>query len=872
MNFESALGLVRRMIDLNISREDAISNSAIPIEFRNRIQEELDKESTITLEPARVIDGGTLSVDWLKAVDRSGWYYWTTLRQFWLDQNRWSQKVVQSVDDATDKTLGLLPHPSSEAFNIRGLVLGYVQSGKTANYTALIAKAADAGYRLIIVLSGIDNGLRLQTQRRLKRELIGLSGLGHDSVPLPPPGRQWFEFTKDELKGDFRPGYANQAALQGPQPVLLVIKKNGPVLKRLIKWLDNAPENFVRSIPVLVIDDEADQASIDTTGSYQTEDDVEDKEFEDPSAINRRIRQILQKFKKSVYIAYTATPFANILIPHDIYHPEYSSDLYPKDFIIDLPKPHGYYGAEELFGISEGPGTEQQPGLDILRSVSNEDLNIIDNGGIPLSLRNALQDFVLAGAARALRGQGTKPATMLVHTSHLIGEQRQLANNFRQCFTELRDEWRYQRDKGLRKALKDQWEQDFRKLSVEINPDHDVPFESVETFIGPFLESLDIRTINSETGDVLDYRKDPDLKAVAIGGNKLSRGLTLEGLLVSYFVRSSDMYDTLMQMGRWFGFRQGYEDLTRIYTTPDLMRNFGDLAFVERQIREDIQIYEDEGLTPLQVGLRIRAHPSMLVTSRLKSRFSRSETIAQSYSEKSTETVKFPLSQPDILKKQEDTNLQVVRKFLSGLGTPHWDDKKGPIWSGINTGKVLDFLKSYQILGDSGEFSPTLLAAYIEKQLVLGELKTWTVAVRGRVSGDIKLGSVNWGIKGGTIWQISRTRIKGTDRLGVISDSRDEAVGLSGDSQKKLNVAINSGKKPRMAARNERSKEEGLLLLYPISKYSGHEDPPKGNRTCLYVNPEDPSACDILGVAFSFPKSSYPQPVVEYISGTVEGR
>jgi Z1 domain len=872
MNFEEALGIVRRFIDVKIPKEDAINNPAIPVEFRSRILEELNKESTITLEPTRVIDTGESYEEWLKSIDRSQWYYWTTLRQFWLDQNGWSQNVVQSVDDATDKILEQLPHPSKESFDIRGLVLGYVQSGKTANYTALIAKAADSGYRLIIVLSGIDNGLRLQTQNRLKRELVGYPGPVHDAVPLPPIGKQWFEFTRDELKGDFRAGYANQAALQGPQPMLLVIKKNGPVLKRLLKWLSDAPENYTRSIPVLVIDDEADQASIDTSGTHQIAEEIEDCEIEPPSVINSRIRKILSKFKRTAYVAYTATPFANILIPHDTFHPDFSNDLYPKDFIIDLPKPHGYYGAEELFGIADRDGTGHKCGLDILRKISDEDLTQIDEGGVPGSLEKALRDFVLAGAARASRRQGNQPATMLVHTSHLIGEQKRLADNFRQTFKELRDDWRYQRQKALQEVLKLQWEQDFRKITKGRYPDLDVPFESIESFIGPFLESVDIKTINSGTGDVLDYRKDSGLKAIAIGGNKLSRGLTIGGLLVSYFVRSTNMYDTLLQMGRWFGFRQGYEDLTRIYTTPDLMRDFSDLAFIEREIRQDIQIYEDEGLTPLQVGVRIRSHPTMIVTSALKSRFTRTDTISQSYSEKSTETVKFPLSQPEILKKQEDANLITLKKFISEIGIPNWDDKKGPVWSNVSAGKILDFMKNYQILGNPGEFSPTLITRYIEKQLGLGELKTWTVAVRGRGNPEEKLGSAKWDIPGGTIWQISRTRIKNTDRLGVISDSRDEATGLSEVARVRMEQAIKTGAKSRKAARAERLKEEGLLLLYPISRYSGHDSEPEGNRTYLFENPEDPSACDLLGLAFSFPKSSHPQPVVEYVSGTIEGR
>jgi len=875
MNFDEALGLVRRLIDLKIPRDEAINSPYIPSEFTAGIQERLEKENIITLEPAHVIQAGEIPDDWLKAADRSSWYYWTSLRQFWLDQNGWSQKIVQSVDDTTDKILRQLPHSSTKEFNIRGLVLGYIQSGKTANYTALIAKAADAGYRLIIVLSGIDNGLRLQTQIRLKRELVGYPGLASDSVPLPPSGKQWIEFTREELKGDFKPGYANPAVLQGPQPVLLVIKKNGAVLRRLISWLDKAPLESIQTLPVLVIDDEADQASIDTTGTYQTEEDIEDKEIEDPSVINKRIRQILQKFRKSAYIAYTATPFANILIPHDTYHPEFSNDLYPKDFIVDLPKPPGYYGAEELFGITDGPETERKPGLDIIEKISDEDLDIIDHGSIPSSLQEALLDYILGGAARAFRGQGEKPATMLVHTSHLIVEQRALAEKFRQHFNDLRDEWRYQRNKGLQEVLKNRWEQGFRDVILSRYPDLYVPFESIEPNIGVFLESVQIKTINSETGHVLDYRAEPTLKAVAIGGNKLSRGLTIEGLLVSYFVRSTDMYDTLLQMGRWFGFRQGYEDLTRIYTTADLIRNFSDLAFVERQIREDIQVYEDERLTPIQVGIRIRSHPTMLVTSRLKSRFAKSETIIQSYSDKSTETVKFPLSQPEILKKQEEENLKILNQFLKELGTPEMSDDKGPVWSGVNAAKILSFIKKYLILGDEPvEFSPLLIAAYIEKQLGHKELQQWTVAIRGRGTPDEKLGSANWDVKGRKIWQISRTRLKNTDRLGVISDSRDEAVGFSDEQRKKMQEAIDSGIKNRKATRAQRPKEEGLFLLYPISKYSGYDMPAEGegNRIRLFKNPDDPDSCDLLGLAFSFPKSEHPQPVVEYISGTVEGR
>jgi hypothetical protein len=296
---------------------------------------------------------------------------------------------------------------------------------------------------------------------------------------------------------------------------------------------------------------------------------------------------------------------------------------------------------------------------------------------------------------------------------------------------------------------------------------------------------------------------------------------------------------------------------------------------VERQIREDIQVYEDENLTPLKVGIRIRSHPTMLVTSHLKSRFARAEMVSQSYSDKSTETVKFPLSQPEILKKQEEANLKNLNSFLRELGVPDSGDNKGPVWTGVSASKVLSFIKNYQMLGtEPVEFSPTLIAAYIEKQLGHKELQRWTVAIRGRAEPDQKLGVAVWDIPGQKIWQLSRTRIKNTDRLGVISDSKDETVGFTPEQMAGMQEAVKSGLKDRKAARAQRPKEEGLMLLYPISRYSGYGLTPEdgGIREQLFDNPDGPDACDLMGIAFSFPKSEHPQPVEEYITGTVEGR
>ncbi|MDH4187673.1 MAG: Z1 domain-containing protein, partial [Nitrospira sp.] len=445
-----ALRTARSLADLGHSIEAILNTGLIPDAQREFVRRELERDANIDLVPARTVVADPNRENWLLSIDRSNWYYWPTLRNYLIAVKGWQPASIRSLDDASDRILRQLAPPSEPRFDIRGLVLGFVQSGKTANFTALTAKAVDAGYRLVVVLSGIDNGLRRQTNIRLKRELVGYSDGRPNVVRLPPMGRHWHEFTRDDLAGDFQPGLANHAALQGTQPVLLVIKKNGAVLRRLLRWLDEAPAEVRQTLPMLVVDDEADQASVDTRGTYQTEDGPPDPDYEPPSVINGLIRDLLVKFDRRAYVAYTATPFANILIPHDTADPRVGNDLYPKDFIIDLPKPIGYFGAEEIFGRMDASTGTQVGGLDIIRNVPDTDVASLEHGDLPQSLVGAIEAFVLAGAARAQRGDGTAPATMLIHTSQLIAAQAQMRGQVDTRFAELRDEWRYQRQHGIR--------------------------------------------------------------------------------------------------------------------------------------------------------------------------------------------------------------------------------------------------------------------------------------------------------------------------------------------------------------------------------------------------------------------------------------
>lgn len=863
--------------------DEVLSNPAIPSQLREYVRTRLESERVRTLRPALMVSADHDRGEWLDSADRSNWYYWPTLRNQLLI-NGWSSPAVTGLDEETDRILKQLGNPAEKLFDIRGLVLGYVQSGKTANFTALIAKATDMGYRLVIVLSGLDKGLRRQTQIRLKRELVGYQDNPRGAVPFPPTGRQWHEFTTEDLDGDFQPGNASTAALQGSEPVLLVVKKNGAVLRRLRDWLGRASASVRQDLPLLLIDDEADNASVDTRGDRLSHEPSQDEDYEDPTVINGLIRQLLSQFARKSYVAYTATPFANILIPHDnVAHPEFGPDLYPKDFIIALQKRPGYFGAEELFGRFDSTVEEEIQGLDVIRHVNDADLIASGQDELPQSLMDAMLNFVLAGAARRQRGSGDKPATMLIHTSHLTADQRTIAGKVRERLRELRNEWRYQQN-HVRPLFELRWEQEFRPVtqSIEEAAGKDIPFNELTEHVTAFLNALDpetkVREVNSDRGDVLDYVLDPSLKVIAIGGNKLARGLTLEGLLTSYYVRDTNMYDTLMQMGRWFGYRDGYQDLTRIHTTPTLSSWFHDLAAVEHQLREDLAVYERQRLTPIELGPRVRSHPAMLVTSRLKQRHGTTVTISQTYASKVVQTVRYPFDRPSDLVSLSEHNRVQVQDFLRSAGPcSHWA-ADGPIWTASNRvsgDDVLDFLRRFHVDEAARSISISLLTAYIERQLERGELIYWTIAVKGRKRTDSELREADWGLEK-NIAQISRTRLKSDgNSIGVVTEPREELTGFSPDEIARTEErARANGIAINVAARSIRPAEEGLMMLYPISRYSGHSgNIPKGNRQALFIDPDATGTCDLIGLALSFPDSRQ-APLVdgEYVTGTVGWR
>jgi hypothetical protein len=875
---ENYLRVLRVHMDaLNQSAEEALA--AVPAEHREAVRARFEEEVAQPIRPANVLSGMGGPLEWFQHWDPSSGYYWRRLRSYLLDRVGRTNPEVESLDDSTDKVLSHLDDPrpgGPNEFQTRGLVLGHVQSGKTANYSALIAKSADLGYKLVIVLSGIDNGLRQQTQRRLNREL-GLRR--NEGVGEPEPGMRWIGLTNAELGGDFQPGTVGHNVLQGNEHVLAVIKKNATVLRRFIEWIS---EGAPPELPVLVVDDEADQASINTGGNRPLRDEGDPPQEEiEPSVINGLIRKLLRSFRRVGYVAYTATPFANILINHEAIDRDVWEDLYPKHFIVNLPRLPGYVGAERLFGRDALPGDEPDgvEGVDVVRTVSEVDrASVVPGPGqtdifepqMCESLRNAFLDFVLAVAGRAQRTGADHPASMLIHTSHRTLIQNRMGEVAREHVSVLRQQWRYDRE-SIRPDLENRWETEFRPVIASTNVTQDVPFTEIEEHIDRlFRDPLRVIVLNSASPDVLDYEAEPNLKAVLIGGNRLSRGLTLEGLVVSYYVRNAGTFDTLLQMGRWFGYRESYVDLTRLWTTDDLAGRFSSVALAEEELRREAERYQQERLTPVDFGLKIRAHPAMLVTAANKMGAARQ--ISQNYAGHLLQTITFRLEDRAWLQR----NLDAARTFLGSLGRPGTIEDSRYTWDGVNAREIDDFLAAYSIDPRSSFMDAGALRQYINQQVQQDELIRWKVGVISQESArDVE----NLGIQGAPgVNTITRTRERSNPRsIGVLinpataggrAGAGDEEIGLTGAQMQRARTNAGAGvfRTLGKALRAERDRGEGLLLLYPISRFSS----PRANsekRIPLFENPER-DGCTVVGLALVFPASDSAA-TIEYIVGSV---
>lgn len=855
----------------------ATALQSIPEPFRDAVRKRWEETRPATVTP------GVLSAeegpDWWRDIEPGSLHNWKRLMDLLL-QKGWHETAVRNLDLESNAVVRELADPRAPpvgqaAFRTQGLVVGYVQSGKTANFTAVTAKAVDAGYRLVIVLAGIHNSLRRQTQQRLEKELC-------QSVPGTPG---WLTLTKPDNDGDFRMGTFSAQVLHGNQPMLAVVKKNGAVLKRLLDWLPVA--DALSSIPVLIIDDEADQASVNT-GSNQAE--VTDPE-EEYSRINGRIRELMLRFKRVSYVAYTATPFANVFIDHEGIDYRVQQDLYPKDFIIALDKPSTYVGASDLFGFPDPGSDVERQAMDIVVRVPDQDIahvvppstskaapgtakapSDIFPPALPDSLNAAIRDFIIAAGAflHRRRSKGDQPVGMLIHTSSRTEVQKRIGELVDAELASLRRQFLYDR-KAFLPTLENRWREHFLPVTRGLRPSDVVPFEEIVPYMERLFQKglgrheLVVLTVNSASDDVLDYEKVPNLKAIVVGGNKLSRGLTIEGLLSSYFVRESPMFDTLLQMGRWFGHRRDYVDLTRLHTTYDLIDWFQFLALAEDELREDIRLYGETGRKPTDFAPRVRCHPILKPTAANKMKAA--STVGTSYAGSLKQTILFSLDRPEALKG----NLEAAKRLVAGLGKPDGDDDDYK-WTGVPVSAVLAFLRAYRA-GQEGErraaaVDPERLAAYIEAQVRYGELVEWDIrVVSRRATGKDVVRSLPVDLE--RVPPIERSRLAGSNSIGILvnpvnvkSKSGDELLGLSPAQVEAARTAALANPKLGFgrALRNQRDPRRGALLLYPISRDSkpdaSEDQSSRQRREPLYLGtPPKNVPATIVGFAISFPDS-----------------
>ncbi len=759
-------------------------------DLRNIVTEAMESVVTRMGAGISLVDVNAKHDDqWVHKREDVTWTYAGAYEEF-LRNEGWPPQMVQSLSDVTTRILGHLQDPLSEgtSWNRRGLVIGHVQSGKTANYTGLIARAADAGYKFIVVIAGIHNNLRRQTQQRIDEAFIGRSSDAEDrrniGVGLAPGYPH--PATLTNINEDFN---KNTAAKSGwkindfSKPIILIIKKNVTTLTALHKWLKalNAEgEDRISDVPMLLIDDEADNASINTN-----------KEDLDPTRTNAMIRRILGLFAKSCYVGYTATPFANIFINPDAYDDDVQEELFPRDFIYCLDAPTTYFGAEKVF-LNEASSES------IIRPIDDcEDLipyshkrdDLVQE--LPPSLYRALDEFIVARAIRNLRGQASKHCSMMINVSRFVPVQKAVRD-----FLSLRE-------KKIREAVlanyampeevssKNMYMQGLKEAFDAEYADVGVTWAEVKAALNGVFEHLHLYVINSKSDEVLDYtryeKEGIGLTAVAVGGLSLSRGLTIEGLTVSYMYRNTKMYDTLMQMGRWFGYRPGFEDLCRVHLSRDSINWYSHIADAAEELVQQVKRMRRDRLSPKDFGLYVRSHPdSLLITAANKMRSGQEVTVEQSFSGRLRESY--------IVSTALDVNARnfelIADHWRSGFGgRPEEPTEKGVIFRDVPVEVIDDFLTRFECHSTfAGQKSDVV--SYLERIATKRPLADVLLISPSGGSGGERPFTLRNQVRvvgkdqpNGTAWRLNKDRVasRGDEKLGLSDEQRAEARTVAGD-------------------------------------------------------------------------------------------
>lgn len=748
-----------------------------------------------------------VSVDLEREARLADWYtgpekgdvFWPKLR---LDLEAGPlREVLDEIDQASTKVVANLSDPHRFGLKKKGLVVGYVQSGKTANYTAVMAKSADAGYRLFIVLAGMYNNLRRQTQNRLSQDLLN---------------DQWAKLTTPTE--DFDTVINGAPLLSQGVHCLAVVKKNQHRLRRLRDWLRDIPKNVRRACPALLIDDEADQATPNTKGA-------QDK----LSRINQLVRQVWAELPTGSYVGYTATPFANVFM-----NPQDDEGLYPSDFIIDLPRSEDYFGAERIFGrVALDDADDPDPSLDMVRVIPDDEADAVrppsakeEQSGfeppVTQSLREAVLWFVVATAIRRARGQHDQHSSMLIHTTHYVIPHFKT----RQVIDGLLDELRLAATGDDFSDFHSIWQAEQGRASeVASLPMPD--WEGIKAELPSVMTAIHTVVDNGSSDDRLDYGRTGDEDdavetVIVIGGGTLSRGLTLEGLIVSYFTRTSSNYDTLLQMGRWFGYRPGYEDLPRIWMTEGLQDDFEFLALVEEEVRHDMHRLEQMNVTPRDLGLRVRAHPGRLAIT-ARSKMFHADVVQVSYSGRRVQTFILHETQEGVLQGNQNATKDLI-EAASERGKPERPQNARWLFRDLGPDPIMEFIDSYRFHPDQIGLRADHINGWISR---VAEDVLWNVIVLGSTrrqrgpDGDwIELGTMDLGL-GHSVPTVNRAPLKrvpiGTANIKALMSKRDRVADLPPEIVSSADLTSEADYR---ALRHRHGEGRGLLVIYPISRHS----------------------------------------------------
>lgn len=889
MNMESyqkAILVCRTLIGIKTSVTDEDIDNAVnsvvlmfPNLSKDVLKTKLMSIYSVRVEPMQILEGRERRKPWLmafKATETSKWSFWNRYKYYLEHQKGFEPATIQGVDDMTDKILDRFfnPQKTDVIISKKGLVVGQVQSGKTANYTGLVCKAADTGFNLIIVLAGIHNNLRSQTQLRLDEGFLGFDTQFERAstkettkigVGLIPGFDDAIanSYTTNAEKGDFTSRSANTAGFNfnAPQPALLVVKKNSSVLKRLNTWLNtHAEDGKINNKSLLMIDDEADNASINTNASG-----------DDPTTINKQICSILAKFNRSAYVGYTATPFANIFIPLD------DLNLFPRDFIINLPAPSTYIGPDKVFGTSLVPDDTDDELLPIVTPI-NDFSNFVPNkhkkddikptlSEVPDSLRLAIKCFIVTCAIRILRGQEHKHNSMLIHVSRFQSWQNHIKDLVARIFNyykqeievgdrmvleELRQVFEVDRDdyKSYKTTTQSILESKYKDIDDtlivhEWNDVKDQLFKAVQ--------KITVKSINGSSNDALTYydNNDEGISVIAIGGDKLSRGLTLEGLSISYFLRASKMYDTLMQMGRWFGYRSGYVDLCRLFTSSELNEWYRHITLASEELREEFSYLYEIGGTPEDYALRVRNHPGVLqITSLAKMRYA--STIEVSWAGRLVETYQLLMD-----KANKHNNFVAVDTLLNKFANY---ELKGSnyLWRNIPVESILAFFENFRLPSSMVKVNLRTISEYIRQVNNSGELSEWNVVLTNKPTGERNGKYDGYLTKGlGFNYFMRRRSSEASEHYllrknHILGNPRDEFIDLDektlkdalDETNQKLKDRKQTYPSPKLVREKYRDVKHPLLVIYPLK--------PSNDYVTKNVDGNEP----YMSFAISFPHTN----------------